>query len=185
MRKNRNSFIVDGLTTTLIVTRRNGDIYNYKIDTEDLDRIKKHGWAVCGSRNNYLQACVNGKNEYIHHFLIGKKDGNVVDHINRDPYDNRKNNLRHCSISSNNQNRTIGNKHGFPGLSYIPEFNGSYTGTYSNKVWQVRIRVKRCKSNSPGGTNTKLIHVGVFETKEEAIAARRIAEKKYFGEVMH
>ena len=80
----------------------------------------------------------------------------VVDHINGDTNDNRKCNLRICTQRQNSMNRHYDKVMG------VWEENGK---------WKARIK-----------TRQKLLQLGIFDTEEEAIKARKDAEKKYFGE---
>jgi hypothetical protein len=89
-------------------------------------------------------------------------DKRVVDHINRNRYDNRKCNLNIVNYVQNNQNvhRTQIAKSGYPGVrvqSYSP---GKYR--YQSTI---------C-------ANGKTYALGSFETIEEAVAARVSAEKE-------
>ena len=56
---------------------------------------------------------------YIGRFLLGVKDGYVVDHIDGNPLNNQKSNLRHCTQAENAMNRKISknNKCGFKGVT--------------------------------------------------------------------
>jgi hypothetical protein len=59
--------------------------------------------------------------------------------------------------------------------------------TRLRKQWRVRIRVKdkTASTINNGGGRTRLIHVGTYKTKEAAIEARKTAELKYFGAILH
>lgn len=85
--------------------------------------------------------------------------GYVVDHINGNKLDNRKDNLRICTQSDNTKNHVIGknNTSGYSGIIYNKD----------NKNWRVRIGDKE---------------IGSFFNFEDAMIARKDAEEKYFGE---
>lgn len=86
------------------------------------------------------------------------KEGLTVDHINRNKLDNRKSNLRVVTQQENQLNRTMqkNNKSGHTGVHW------------DNKANKWRAMIRR---------NHKLKHIGFYETKEEAIKARREAEQ--------
>lgn len=84
--------------------------------------------------------------------------------INGDQLDNRRCNLRIVTLQQNGWNRhKIGklNTSGHNGVGFDKRLG----------VWKARI-----------GFNGKAIHLGTFLTVEEAAAARRAAELKYYGE---
>ena len=95
-------------------------------------------------------------------YMTGRWPRNQVDHINCDAADNRWCNLRQATSSQNLHNMRIkNNKVGLKGVVLC-----TYTGRY-----RARIRV--------GYRN---VHLGRFDTPEEAHAAYVVAAKKYFGE---
>lgn len=84
----------------------------------------------------------------------------LVDHINGDTLDNRAENLRLVSYLENTWNaRPIANRTGFPGVQTQP---------YG---FVARITV-----------NKQRIHLGVFETAEEAALVYDEARRKHHGE---
>ncbi len=73
---------------------------------EDIPRVSKYRWHLSG--HGYPQSQTVG---YLAHFILGVHGtvkGNVVDHINRNPLDNRKVNLRFVPRSMNNYNSKKG-----------------------------------------------------------------------------
>lgn len=97
----------------------------------------------------------SGGSILLHRLIMGAKKGQMVDHINRDKLDNRKANLRFCSHRQNSQNRKA--------KGYCIE---KRTGKFYS---QIKVDDRR-------------IHLGTFETKEQAISAYRRAAKAHFGE---
>lgn len=91
----------------------------------------------------------------------------IIDHINGDGLDNRKQNLRICTKSENACNRGIDrdNTSGYKGVCYI-----------SNKTKRVKRWIAQI------AINKKHICIGYFHTKEEAAIAYNEAATKYHGE---
>ena len=86
-------------------------------------------------------------------YMTGEWPKEVMDHINRDPGDDRWCNLREATSSENNFNRTIGN--GYRGIRA------------KGKKWVARV------ANG--------IYLGIFDTVEEAVAARDVAASQIAG----
>ena len=123
------------------------------IDLNDIDKVKDIKWYL--HNDNHVR---NGKVGYLHRYIMNCPDDMVIDHINRNPLDNRKANLRICTQHQNTMNRKSLNS------------NRGISKTSSGK-YRARIHI-----------NKKEKHLGVFDTIEEAEKARRQAEIDYFGE---
>lgn len=129
-------------------------------DLEDYDKIKNFTWCK-GKTNGYAITRKDNLRTSAHRVIMDCPKGMVVDHINHNTWDNRKVNLRICTVAENNLNK-------------LPR-NNRYTRKTgvcrAGKSWRAYI------------TKDKVDYqLGSFETEEEAIKARIEAEKKYFGE---
>lgn len=86
------------------------------IDLSDVDAVQKHQWYF--SSGYAITNTPNNGRLYLHRFLLQPSNKQLVDHINRDKLDNRKNNLRICKSSDNNHNRALNNPNGFRGITW-------------------------------------------------------------------
>lgn len=155
MRKKYNEYKIAG--ENALVTLSNTK--NIMIcDLEDWERWKVYCW-VENISNGYAETTINGKKQKYHYHLLENKNGYVRDHINRNKLDNRSENLRYATKHANSLNTKISkaNKSGVKGVREMKDGR-----------WHSYIFFKR-----------KCIHLGIFEQKEEAINARKIAEEKY------
>lgn len=76
------------------------------VDDEDFEKVNQYKWHSDGRYAiRYLDARV-GSSIRLHRFIMNARKGQQIDHINRNPLDNRKENLRFCTSSENNFNRT-------------------------------------------------------------------------------
>ena len=133
------------------------------VDDEDYDNLNQFRWSL--NSNNYVSryGYLNGKKTFItlHRYLMNPPKGMQVDHVNGDRLNNQTFNLRVCTQSQNCTNRKA---------SKIP--NSGYRGVEKHgDRWRSRIKI-----------NQKHIHLGVFDTKEEAALAYNKAAMAYFGE---
>jgi hypothetical protein len=106
----------------------------------------EHGYAV---RSN-----TDGTKSRLHRLLMGVGPGEgIIDHIDRNPLNNKRSNLRLATTRENNLNRSPqrNNTSGHTGVDFLKAKNR----------YRVRYRGKQ---------------VGLFRTEEEAIAARSHAE---------
>ena len=78
------------------------------VDDEDFERLNQFQWFynMYAKRNKKMaESIIDWR---MHWDIIGRpKKGFVVDHINGDRLDNRKENLRICTQSENQQNRKV------------------------------------------------------------------------------
>lgn len=89
--------------------------YEILVDDEDFVRLSQYRWFVHAStskkRRPYprpaRRCVVEGRVRIIScsHEILPQRDGLVVDHINGDPWDNRRCNLRYCTTAENVRNR--------------------------------------------------------------------------------
>ena len=130
----------------------------FYFDLEDYEMIKNDYWYYC---NDYVVCSRDNKIITLSRYLMNCPNGYVVDHINHNKKDNRKNNLRIATISQN-------------GMNMLPPKDRGCRGLYFNKrtnKWCARITV-----------NGNRISIGTFININDAILARKTAEEKYFGE---
>jgi hypothetical protein len=141
-------------------TNTNDEFY---FDLDDYDKIKDYCWHSQPHLDGYcsLEARnpINGKHIRMH-VLLGFK---WHDHIDRNPFNNRKANLRPATIQENNRNRSLSKRN-----------TSGYIG--------VRWNEKLCKWTAEIRIDKKTKYLGAYLDKNEAIKARLKAESKYFGE---
>lgn len=157
--KIKNEYIVGSDYATLVIS--NGK--EFKIDLDDIELLSNHTWG--SNKRGYAQSKVQKNSiEQLHRFIMScsKKDGKVIDHINGDISDNRKCNLRIVTIQENMFNKK-------PRKDSKSGFRGIYFREDKSSKWYADIKV-----------NYKSIHLGTFNTLEEAKQARLNAEKQYF-----
>lgn len=135
----------------------------FYFDLEDYDLIKDFCWYK-DITTGYMKTRTS-ENKWIYmHRLLTKNKYSLVDHINLNKLDNRKENLRKATKRVNilNRNGVIStNTSGITGVHFSNQ----------REKWIAQI----CVSNQ-----TK--YIGCFTEKEDAIRARLQAEKEYFGE---
>ena len=118
----------------------------------------------CQRKDGYLNTMVDKELFRAHRlawlWVYGAFPEDQIDHINGVKHDNRISNLCQATFLSNrrNQARAINNTSGVTGVYLVKQ-----TGK-----WLAQISVRR-----------KRITLGYYECKEEAVAARKMAEKKY------
>jgi len=106
MAKKYNKLIFDGNICHIIIEDVHGrPIAEAVIDATDSTTISSYRWIIRKDRH-YIGARtkIDGKYIILSRFLMKPQENMVVDHINGDQLDNRRSNLRICSIRQNVQN---------------------------------------------------------------------------------
>lgn len=95
------------------------------VDDEDFEAISKYKWAL-GKDGYAISSRRKGKglghlNFKMHRVVMNAQKGQIIDHANRNPLDNRKENLRFCTHSQNsaNTNGSGRNTSGYHGVNFF------------------------------------------------------------------
>jgi hypothetical protein len=138
------------------------------VDDEDYAALSKYKWhcnGVYAARNAYMEKHLR-KRKYqqrrvwMHREIMQTPPHLECDHINRNPLDNRRVNLRNCTPSENGVNRN--RRRGSTGVIGVAKRNYDQFQAYISH-------------------NKIKVYLGNFYTLEEAVQARRMAEIKYHG----
>lgn len=143
------------------------------IDDDDFEYLSQFRWKL----NNYGYVYRTGTKYdtswndakhpgkvYMSRCLMGleRGDKHEVDHINRNPLDNRKVNLRIVERYKNTQNRS-------PRMNKTSIYKGVYL--FRNGKWHAQI-----------AANKKKYHIGYFDNEVDAAKAYDECAKKIYGE---
>ena len=140
-------------------------IFTWKVRTAH--NVKVGDVAGCPNGDGYLQIKLQRRHYKAHRLawlhVYGEWPKEQLDHTNRIRTDNRISNLREVTNKQNGQNRSkrSDNTSGHPGV-----------------VWHKRISKWRAQIKH----NQKLIYLGLFENLEDAVSARKAAEKLYWAD---
>lgn len=143
---------------------KKGVPYVIFFDEADLEIITGINWKI--SEKGYVRASHTSKKcppqILLHRFLLGVFDKNIfVDHKNRNPLDNRRENLRLCTKAQNNCNK-------------IARGSSKYLG--------VRYRASCKKYIATISYSGKGYWIGQFKVEEDAARAYDEAAKIHHGE---
>lgn len=152
------------MTTRILLNRGQESL----IDSEDLERVSALKWIAhwLPEMKTFRAVSRDGRRFiYMHRFILGleKGDPRIIDHINGNPLDNRKANLRIANKATNGMNRgkAACNKTGFKGVIF----------SQNRKRFVAQIRAFNKHRN-----------LGTFDTPEQAHAAYCEAAAKLHGE---
>lgn len=136
-------------------------ITSTEFDIDDFEKVKKYKWCIV--KGHVYAKNMDNKTLYLHRLIMNVTDKNVeVDHIDGNPLNNKKSNLRLCTHDKNMLNHKVcsNNTSGVTGVTFDKQRN----------KWCAQIVYKN-----------KNHHLGRFDLFEDAVLARRNAEIKYFG----
>ena len=156
-KQNEYEFLED-----VVVGHINNSDAVFYIDIDDYEKVKNYCWHLNG--DGRVASTINGKHVVLSRYIMNCNDDKlVVDHIDRDPLNNIKYNLRICTQTDNTKNKSLykNNKSGHNGVFYDKK----------GEVWRAYIN---CES--------KRYSLGQYKNKEEAIEVREKYEKELFGE---
>ncbi len=126
--------------------------YETLVDDDDMHNVMQHKWYY--HKNKHGVFCTAKPHVLLTHYLLKPPSGMVVDHIDRDVLNNSRSNLRACTQGDNARNIA---KH-----TVRMDPSGRW-----------RARVKH---------NGEHIHLGMYDTKEEALAVVIEKKRELFGE---
>lgn len=157
MRKNSEIVICD--YHLRVVALKDGVEYASLVDLDYLSHISDKRFYVDGG--GYCFYNDGKKKRFLHHLILGKRDGYVVDHKNEDKLDNRSKNLRYATKSQNGVNSSK-----IKGYYPIKKKTKSGEQRYCVSLW----------------VNGAKKHIKNCYSEDEAIYERNKARKKYHGE---
>lgn len=148
----RNEIIIDGNVAHIkIYDAHCNHIATTIIDAEDVSEIRYTKWKL--SSSGYIMNTPKFKGSTKHLSRVILDTNEFVDHINHNPLDNRKKNLRVVTKSQN-------------------QMNANYKGVqHLGSKWYARIKIHQ-----------KTIPLGGYLDEEEALYARWYAEQVLFKE---
>lgn len=118
---NSNEYIErDSFAEIIIKSKRFGQ-FICLVDLEDIHKLKNRSCRVQKGKAGkfYVNTTVDKKQVLIHRYIKDCPIDKIIDHINGNTLDNRKSNLRICTILDNNQNRYNSGRKSKSGYKYI------------------------------------------------------------------
>ncbi len=137
------------------------------VDDDQVERLSAHKWRYL--QKGHTRAAITvipgtvQRTTYMHRLVMGAGRGQMVDHINGDGLDNRRENLRFCTNGQNQMNRRVAvATSGFKGVTAHLQSPGKYSANIH--------------------VNGRKIYLGIFNDPVVAAAAYDEAAVRYFGE---
>lgn len=135
------------------------------VDDEDYELLAENRWQINKDSGVQRTSRFRGRlfNVMMHRVIMNAPDGVEVDHRNRNPLDNWKDNLRLSTHAENTRNasKAGGKSSRFKGVSWYK----------AGELWTAYIRA-----------NGRQLHLGRFLREEDAALAYNEAASQYFGE---
>ena len=127
----KNTYRIIGKTVIMDLRRESGGTLKCRFDVADLPKLKAldvawvaiQDYSVKSEEKYYVGRNAEGTTLLLHRYLMGEvADGLVVDHIDGNPLNNKRSNLRLLTHSQNALNRKgaeLRSKSGILGVSWI------------------------------------------------------------------
>jgi hypothetical protein len=132
------------------------------VDDEDYEYLNQWKWRDSHGYAARSQWSPFRKSITMHALIMNTPPGMVTDHINGNKLDNRRENLRVCSRSENNKNRSK---------------NSHSSSRYKGVCWIKRIKKWRAQIKH----NNRTIHIGLYDKDDDAARAYDKSAKELFG----
>lgn len=143
------------------------------VDNSDFEYLNKYRWYFTHCNlahgNGYAVRHEGRKSIYMHREILKPVKGLVTDHINGNGLDNRRSNLRACTIAQNahNRNKRSNSALKYKGVSKNVDNNNQWSGKYGARIL----------------INGKQRFLGTFNTQIGARRAYLKAAKQFHGEM--
>ena len=139
------------------------------VDNDVIDDVSRHRWHLTNSGYVIGYDDTNKTKFLLHNYILGTKDGYVVDHIDHNPLNNRKSNLRHFTYSLNSHTAKLSSRN-------TTGKKGVYA--YKTSAGTVKYRAQIIVDGI-------IYRLGSFDTFSEAVKSRQEAELKHLGFVLN
>jgi hypothetical protein len=162
----KTSEITPYTESNLIPIYYKGEVVDYaQVSNCDVLLLSKYRWNLVRRKyTSYAVAYINGKNVFMHRFILNVNDRDIyVDHKDGDGLNNKRNNIRVCTPKTNAMNRRtqIGTS----------RYKGVHLDPKSKAKWRAQVQY-----------NNQVIYLGLYPTERLAGIAYNIKAKELFGE---
>lgn len=160
--------------------------YFAQVDDEDYEYLMQFNWfadikkwGVYAKRNTWEKVSKKRGHKAMQNEIMNPPKGMVVDHIDHNPSNNQKNNLRICTPKQNSQNRAPLKKQTsskYIGVQWAKrnhkhKLRFGELKTYCHGYWVARVKADK-----------KEYHLGYFKDENEAAIAYNKKAIELFGE---